>query len=230
MRTRISALCHRARAYDDRRTETLLEEIANAVTHGIGAGLAIAALVLAVICAAVTESAWAVVGASIYGSTLVLCFIVSALYHAIAHAPTKRVLLAYDHCAIFLMIAGTYTPVTLVALPGWEGWLLFGAVWALAILGVTLRLVWVRYMHPAFVLIYLMMGWLGFLFDRELIAGIGWDGLNLILIGGLCYTGGLVFYLWRKMPFNHALWHLAVLAGTIVQFFAIYDHVLPKAV
>ncbi len=229
MRTRISALCHRQRVHDGRRTESLLEEIANAVTHGIGAGLAIAALVLTVVYAAVTGSVWAVIGVSIYGSTLVLCFLASALYHGIAHARTKRVLLAFDHCAIFLLIAGTYTPITLVVLPGWEAWMLFGTVWALAILGVTLRLVWVRYMHPGFILIYLAMGWLGFLFDRELIEGIGWGGLNLILIGGLCYTGGLFFYLWRRLPFNHALWHLAVLGGTIVQFFAIYDYVLPKA-
>jgi hemolysin III len=228
MDKRPASLAQRARLRDLAR-ETILDEIANAVTHGIGTGLAIAALVLAVVYAAVTESAWAVVGASIYGATLVICFVVSTLYHSIPHRKAKQVLLAFDHCAIFLLIAGTYTPITLVILRGWEGWLLFGLVWGLAILGVALRLAWIRYMHPVFIAIYLAMGWVGFIFGRPLADGMGWEGLNLILIGGLCYTGGLVFYGWRRLPFNHALWHLAVMAGTICHFFAVYDHVLPRA-
>jgi hemolysin III len=209
--------------------ETLIEEIFSAITHGIGSGLAIAGLVLAVILAAVTGSAWAVVGASIYGATLVFCFLSSTLYHSLVNRKAKRVFLAFDHCAIFLLIAGTYTPITLIILPGWEGWLLFAIVWALALAGVSMRLVWLRSMHPVFLVIYLAMGWAGFLWAQPLSTGIGSQGLTLILVGGICYTGGLIFFAWKRLPFNHMLWHLAVMAGAIVHFFAVYDHVIPKA-
>jgi hemolysin III len=222
-------MVYRARMHDMRITETWTEEIANAVTHGIGAGLAIAALVLCVIAAAITGSPWAVIGATIYGASLVFCFLASTLYHGLSGARAKRICLAFDHCAIFLLIAGTYTPIILVVLEGWEAWLLFTVIWALAIGGVAMRLVWIRYMHPAFIFIYLAMGWCGFLFAGPLAEGIGERGIEMLLFGGLCYTGGLLFYAWRRLPFNHAIWHLAVLAGTILHFFVVYEHVLPKA-
>jgi hemolysin III len=230
MRRAFAHLARNARSeHADLARETLLEEIANAATHAIGAGLAVAALVLGVVYAAQVESAWAIVGAAIYGATLVFMFVASTLYHSIPKASVKRIFLAFDHCAIFLLIAGTYTPITLVVLTGWMGWTLFGLVWALAIAGVLLRLVWLRYMHPVFYLIYLAMGWIGFAMAGPLTARIGWGGVELILIGGVCYTGGLVFYALRRLPFNHALWHLAVIAGSILHFFAIYDYVIPTA-
>ncbi|MCW5771532.1 MAG: hemolysin III family protein [Rhodospirillaceae bacterium] len=230
MRRAFANLARRARdEHADIARESLPEEVANAVTHAIGVGLAIAALVLGVVYAAQIESAWAVVGASIYGATLVFMFLVSTLYHSIPHIKTKRVFLAFDHIAIFLLIAGTYTPITLVVLTGWMGWVLFGLVWALALIGILLRLVWLRYMHPVFYLIYLAMGWIGFFMGRPLEDKIGWNGVELILLGGVCYTGGIVFYALRRLPFNHALWHLAVMAGSILHFFAIYDYVIPAA-
>ena len=230
MRRAIAMLAYRARnEHEDLFRETLVEEIASAATHGIGAGLAVAALVLGVVYAAQVESAPAIVGAAIYGATLVFLFMVSTLYHSLPFAKAKRVFLAFDHCAIFLLIAGTYTPITLVVMEGWQGWLLFGVVWALALTGTLLRLVWVRYMHPLFYLIYLAMGWVGFLFAGPIGSKIGWNGIELILIGGICYTGGLVFYALRRLPFNHALWHLSVVAGSILHFFAIYDYVIPRA-
>ncbi len=229
MRRAVAAMAQRARAeHSDITNESLAEEIANAITHGIGVGLAIAALVLGVVYAANIGSAWAIVGAAIYGATLIFCFLVSTLYHSIGHIGTKRVFLAFDHCAIFLLISGTYTPITLI-LKGWQGWLLFGIVWGLALIGILLRLVWLRYMHPVFYVIYLAMGWVGFIFGGLIEDKIGWDGIEMILIGGVCYTGGLVFYALRRLPFNHALWHLAVMAGGIVHFFAVYDHVIPAA-
>ncbi len=228
MRRRLATIDHRAQDRALHR-ESLVNEIANATVHGIGVGLAITALVLGVVYAAFTESARAIVGTSIYGATLIFCFLVSTLYHSIPRQQTKRVLLAFDHCAIFLLIAGTYTPITLVILHGWKAWLLFGLVWGMALIGVALRLFWLRYIHPVFILIYLAMGWIGVAFGKPLAAGLGWEGLTLILIGGLCFTGGLIFYAWRRLPFNHALWHLAVLAGAIFHFFAVYDHVLPRA-
>lgn len=213
---------------DDEHGETLLEEIANAVSHGIGAGLAVAGLVMMTVVAAGTGSARAVVGAVIFGAMLFVMFLASTLYHSVGHRRKVPWLLAADHCAIFLLIAGTYTPITLVILPGGAGWLLFGLIWGLALIGVALRLFWLRYLHPAFIAIYLAMGWLGFFYGERLRQGLGEDGMGLILIGGLFYTLGLVFYVLRRVPYNHTLWHLCVLAGAVFHFFAVLHHVLPK--
>jgi hemolysin III len=231
MRRTIAALARRAREEDaDLARESLPEEVASALTHGIGAALAIAALVLGVLYAVRIESAWAVVAAAIYGSTLVCLFVVSTLYHAVAQPGLKRVFLALDHCAIFLLIAGTYTAITLTLMHGtWQGWVIFGIVWTLALAGMLLRLVWLRYMHPVFYLIYVGMGWIGLLFAEAVEAKVGKDAIELIIIGGVCYTGGLAFQALRKLPFNHALWHLAVLAGAILHFVAVYEHVMPRA-
>jgi hemolysin III len=231
MRAAIAMLARRARdEHTDLFSDTLWEEVASAVTHGIGAGLAIAALVLGVVYAAEIESAWAIVGAAIYGATLIFTFLASTLYHSLVNERAKRIFLAFDHIAIFLLIAGTYTAITLAVMNGtWQGWVMFGVTWGLALAGMLLRLVWLRYMHPVFYLIYLAMGWLGFMFADAVEAKVGWAGVEMILIGGVCYTGGLVFYALRKLPFNHALWHLSVLAGSIVHFFAIYDYVFPRA-
>jgi hemolysin III len=227
----IAELARRAREeHDDLARETLGEEIASAVAHAIGAGLAIAALVLGVVYAARVGSAWAVVAAAIYGATLIWMFLVSALYHAVFGARLKRLLLAFDHCAIFLLIAGTYTAIALTLMnDSWRGWVVLGTVWGLALSGMLLRLIWLRYMHPVFYVIYLVMGWIGFAFSDAVEAKVGGDGVLLIIIGGLCYTGGLALYGLRRLPFNHALWHLAVMAGAIVHFFAVYDHVIPRA-
>ena len=231
MRSALAALVRRARDdHDDLGSESFAEEVANAVTHAIGAGLAITALVLGVVYAARIESAWAIVAAAIYGATLVFMFLVSTLYHSIPHLRVKRVFLACDHIAIFLLIAGTYTAITLAVMSGtWQGWVIFGIVWGLALTGILLRVVWLRYMHPIFYVIYLAMGWLGFFFADAVEAKVGWDGVEMIIIGGVCYTGGMVFYALRKLPFNHALWHLSVLAGAIVHFFAVYDYIMPRA-
>jgi hemolysin III len=231
MRRAIAALARRAREEDaDLARESLPEEVASALTHAVGAALAIAALVLGVLYAARIDSAWVVVAAAIYGSTLVCLFVVSTLYHAIAHARLKRLFLALDHCAIFLLIAGTYTAITLTLMHGtWQGWVIFGVVWVLALAGMLLRLVWLRYMHPIFYLIYLGMGWIGFVFAETVEARVGKDAVALIIVGGICYTGGLVFHALRRLPFNHALWHLAVMAGAILHFVAVYDHVMPRA-
>jgi hemolysin III len=218
-----------ARPDEDEHGETLLEEIANAVSHGIGAGLAVAGLVMMVVVAAGTGSARATVGAAIFGAMLFVMFLASTLYHSVGHRRKVPWLLAADHCAIFLLIAGTYTPIALVILPGGPGWLLFGLIWGLAAIGIALRLFWLRYLHPLFIGIYLAMGWLGFFYGDRLRQGLGEDGMGLILIGGLFYTLGLVFYVLRRVPYNHTLWHLSVLAGAIFHFFAVLHFVLPKA-
>lgn len=209
--------------------ESLLERIGNAVTHGAGTGLSIAGLVLLIIAAAWTGSAGAILSVVVYGTSLIFLFLSSTLYHSLAHHRASELLEAFDHVGIFLLIAGTYTPFTLIALPGWQGWFLFGAIWALAVGGIAMRLVWVRYLHPVFVVIYVIMGWLGVMFGGPIGDHIGPQGINLLLIGGLFYTAGLVFFIWRTLPFNHMVWHLFVLAGSIFHFFAIYYYVVPTA-
>ena len=209
--------------------ETLLEQVANSATHFAGAGLAIAALVLLIVSAAQAGSAWAVVGVVIYGITLIFLFLNSGLYHAMPAGRTKEFFLSMDHVGIFLLIAGTYTPIIFIILTGWDGWILFGIIWGFAITGTLLRLIWLDDMHWSFIGIYLAMGWSGLLYGDKITSGIGPDGLNLILIGGLFYTLGLVFYAWRRLPFNHMAWHLFVLSGSIFHFFALFYYVVPQA-
>lgn len=209
-------------------TDSLIEEVANAVTHGIGAGLAIAALTILIIGAASTGNALAILAVILYGTTLFVLFLSSTLYHIIPNHRAREVLLTFDHCGIFLLIAGTYTPITVISLSGWRGWLLFGLIWGLALIGIAIRLFWIKYQHPIFIVLYVAMGWMGFIFSKSLGAALGVPGANLILIGGLFYTAGLVFFSWRKLPFNHMLWHLSVLAGSIFHFFAMVYYVVPK--
>ncbi len=206
--------------------ETLLEEIANAVTHGIGAALSIAGLVVMIVLAAINGGTWEVVAVTLYGATLVLVFLSSTLYHGVWHQGAKRVFRAFDHCAIYLLIAGTYTPIGLLVLPQPLGWVLCATLWTLALVGVVLRL-WLRRRHALSIPLYLAMGWLGVFWLGTLFDALGPAGSSLIVAGGLAYTGGLIFFAWRRLPFNHALWHLFVLAGSTCHFFAITLYVLP---
>ncbi|MHA1568874.1 MAG: PAQR family membrane homeostasis protein TrhA [Alphaproteobacteria bacterium] len=208
--------------------ESLVEEVANAVTHGVGATLAVAGLALLVVLAAMRDSAWAVVAVSIYGATLVLAYLASALYHGTWHEKAKRVFLSLDHCTIYLLIAGTYTPFTLLVLPSPLGPALCAAVWALALAGIVLRL-WSRRLHPLAIPLYLLMGWVGMGWAGTLFDSLGAGGGWLIVAGGLAYTSGLVFYAWRRLPFNHAVWHLFVLGGSVCHFLAVALYALPAA-
>jgi hemolysin III len=208
--------------------ETVLEEVANAVTHGIGAALSVAALAILVALAALDGGAGALVAAAIYGTTLILAYTSSTLYHGVRQRRAKRVFLTFDHCAIFLLIAGTYTPVTLLALPKPLGWILCAVLWTLAAGGIALRL-WLGKLSKLLIPLFLAMGWLGFAWSGTVFDSIGAGGWWLLLAGGIAYTGGLAFYAWRRLPFNHALWHLCVLAGSACHFFAVIDHVLPRA-
>jgi len=226
--TEVSTIGQTIRAAMERDGETFYEEFANAVTHGIGAVLAAAALALLVVIAASTGSAWAIVASSVYGSTLFLTFFSSSVHHGSWHLPTKSAFLALDHCAIFLLIAGTYTPITLLAFPQPLGWVLFGIIWSLAIIGISVRL-WLGRPHWFLVPVFIIMGWLGFLWVDIFFEHMGTAGSWLILSGGIAYTLGVVFYLWRSLPFNHAIWHLWVLAGSICHFVAIALYAVPQA-
>ena len=201
--------------------ESLTEEIANAITHGIGAALSIAGLVVMVVLAAVSPTPWSVAAVAVFGASLILLYLISTLYHAIPHAGTKRILRILDHSTIFLLIAGTYTPIALLALAGGPDWVLLSLIWALALVGIGLqvaaagRLEWIR------IGLYVVMGWLVVAWAGPVVAGLGWGGSSLLLAGGVAYTGGLAFYAWDRLPFNHAIWHLFVLAGSTAHFLAI---------
>ena len=206
---------------------TLREEIANSITHGVGILFSVAGLAVLIGLAARYGDAWHIVSCSIFGATMILLYTASTLYHGITHPGAKQVLRICDHCAIFLLIAGTYTPFTLVNLRGPWGWSLFGTIWGLALLGIVLQLTPWRRFRVLSVLLYVGMGWAIVVATKPLLHAVAPGGLLLLALGGLAYTGGLGFYAWRSLPHNHAIWHLFVLAGSVLHFFAILLYVIP---
>jgi hemolysin III len=214
---------------------SLAEEIANAVTHGIGAALAVAGLVVLVLLAAQTGSGAALAAALIYGGALVLLYLASTLYHGIPHRPTKAVMLLLDHCAIFVLIAGTYTPFALLAFPPEHGRPLLVAIWSLAGLGIAVKVAafFLRALERfdgLSVLFYLAMGWLGLGWGADIMfASLSTGALAWLFAGGLLYTAGVAFYRWERLPFNHAVWHLFVLGASACHFASVAGYVLPEA-
>lgn len=202
-----------------------LEEWANSITHGIGAALAVAGLVVMLVMTIGNGSPWQIVSASIYGSTLIIMFLASTLYHAIQYTPARKVLRQADHMAILYLIAGSYTPLTLVTLNGPWGWSLFCVVWGLTVIGTVLQLSPARKYKFLMVGLYLTMGWAAVVAAKPLINSMNPAGLGLILAGGLAYSGGVIFYVNKRIPFNHAIWHLFVLAGAILHYFAMLFYV-----
>lgn len=203
------------------------EEIANSLTHGVGAVLAITALAVLVAFASLRGDAWHIVSGAIFGATLIIAYTTSTLYHSIPIPRVKAFLRTLDHASIFLLIAGTYTPLLLVSLRGPWGWSLFGVVWSVAILGVVLKFVLKARGHGLMVALYVALGWVIVVALDPLREAIGTDGLLWLLAGGIAYTGGVLFYLWRKLPYHHAIWHCFVMAGSALHFFAILYHVIP---
>ncbi len=203
------------------------EELANALSHGLGIALSLAAVSLLAVFAALNGTARHIVSFSIYGATLVVLYTASTLYHSFRNPRVKRILRVCDHAAIYLLIAGTYTPFTLVVFHGAFGWVLFGIVWGLAATGVILKLLFVGRFHGVAVGLYIAMGWLVVIGLKPLVHNLASGGLALLVIGGVLYTGGTVFYASKRIPWNHAIWHLFVLGGSICQFFAILFYALP---
>jgi hemolysin III len=205
------------------------DELASSVIHGIGILLSIGALTALVMRTAQAGRASDVLASAVYGMSLVALYSASTLYHAIRLESARRWLRTLDHIAIFLLIAGTYTPFTLIALRGAWGWSLFGMVWSLALLGSALELgMFKRYRRFA-VLLYVAMGWIGIVAFRPLLAHLQFGGMVLLLAGGAAYTLGVPFYLWRKLPYHHSVWHVFVLAGSVLQFLAVFFYVVPNA-
>ena len=207
---------------------SLGEEIAHSVTHGLGVILSIAALAILVTFAALRGNAWHIVGSAVFGVTLIFLYTASTLYHSITHPGAKKVLRILDHAAIFVLIAGTYTPFTLVNLRGGWGWTLFVLIWGLALVGIVYKVTASSRFRLLSVLLYLAMGWLVLVAIEPLVVSVAVPGLWLLLAGGLCYTLGLVFFLWRRLPYSHAVWHVFVLAGSICHFFAVLLYLIPR--
>ena len=208
---------------------TLGEEIANSVTHGVGIVLGIAGLGVLTAFASLRGDAWHIVGCSIFGAAMILLYTTSTLYHSIPHPRAKAVLRTLDHSAIFILIAGTYTPFLLVNLRGPWGWSLFGVIWGLALIGIGLRIARGRRSTLLSVGLYVGMGWAVVVAIEPMLDGIAPGGLLLLLLGGLAYTLGVAFYVWKRLPYHHAIWHGFVLAGSILHFFAILFYVIPLA-
>lgn len=200
---------------------TVAEERAHVLTHGLGLVLSVAGLAVLIALASARSDVWSTTGTAIFGATLVLLYLSSTLYHSARAEMTKRLLRKFDHAAIFLLIAGTYTPFLLVNLRGPWGWSLFGVIWALAVAGITLKFWFAGRFRLASTLLYIGMGWLVLVALRPMLQLVPASALWLLLAGGLSYTLGTVFYLWKNLPYHHAIWHLFVLGGSVCHFFAV---------
>ena len=209
------------------RIQSLGEEIANSVVHGVGAALAVAAVPLLVVSAVSRGGAAQVTANAIFGATLVLVYLSSTLYHALARNRAKKVLRVIDHAAIYLLIAGTYTPFTVGVLRGAWGWALFGVVWGLAVTGVALTGSLGVRLPRLSTAVYVAMGWLIVVAIKPLVSQLPAAGLGWLLAGGVAYTGGVVFYAWQRLRFHHAVWHLCVLAGSACHFVAVIRYAAP---
>ncbi len=199
--------------------QTLGEEIANSITHGTGVALSIAALVILVVFAAKRSDAFKVVSFSIYGATMIILYLASTLYHAFPQPNVKRFFRILDHSSIFLLIAGTYTPVMIGTIRGGWGWTFFGIIWALAIIGINLKIFAMGKLKVLSTIIFIFMGWMVVIAVNPIKQATNHAFLMWMLIGGLAYTLGVVFYAWKKLPYHHSIWHLFVLGGSICHFF-----------
>ncbi|OGG98799.1 MAG: hemolysin III [Candidatus Lambdaproteobacteria bacterium RIFOXYD1_FULL_56_27] len=203
------------------------EELANSWSHGLGAGAAVVGVTLILILAAQRADGYSVAGLSVYGASLVLLYLVSAFFHGVKNPRLKEALKLADHCSIYLLIAGTYTPFLLTFLRGPWGWSLFGVIWGLAVLGILGKVLWRNRFHRVAVALYLGMGWLILVAFKPMSetfpVGLVW----WVLAGGLFYSFGVIFYLWERLPYNHGVWHLFVLAGSLSHFLGMLFYLIP---
>ncbi|GAB6988879.1 hemolysin III family protein [Paenibacillus pini] len=205
------------------------EEVANAITHGIGALLSVAALVLLIVFSSTKGTAWHVISFSIYGVTMLLLYLSSTLVHSFKEGKVKDLFEIFDHSSIYLFIAGSYTPFMLVAIRGPLGWSLFGTVWGIALLGCAFKAFFTKRFLFMSTVFYLIMGWLIVIAWGPLTAAVAPGGIVLLAVGGGLYTLGTIFYVWRGFPFHHAVWHLFVLAGSIAHFLSVIMYLLPNS-
>ncbi len=209
------------------RFYSLGEEIMNGVTHGVGAALSVAGLTVLVVLAVLYGNVKQVVSFSIYGASLIILYVASTLYHSFQQPKVKRVFRIIDHASIFLLIAGTYTPFLLLGVQGAWGWTFLILIWGLAILGVSFKALFINRLQKLSVLMYILMGWLGVLVIKTLLANIPVGGLVWLAVGGAAYTIGVIFYALKKIPYMHGVWHLFVLLGSVCHYFAVLLYLAP---
>ena len=209
--------------------QTLGEEIANAITHGLGTAFSISGLTLLVATATMLQDRWRIVGVSIYGGTLVFLYLASTLYHSFQFKPVKQVFHILDHIGIFFLIAGTYTPFLLIKMRDTPGWILLISLWILAIIGAFIKAFYSHRYTKASPLIYIMMGWAVIFRLNAFIDVVDFGGQILVLAGGLSYTIGVIPFLMHRIPYNHAIWHLFVMGGSVCHFIAIFRYILPMS-
>ncbi len=203
------------------------EELFNSITHGIGVLISIAGLVLLIVFSSIYGNSIHIVSCTIFGSALVLLYTASTLYHSFQTPKLKYVFRILDHSCIYILIAGTYTPFTLVTIRGVLGWSIFALVWSLTIIGVVLKAFFVHRFNIISTIAYILMGWIVIFAIKPLFQTLPGGGLILLICGGLAYTLGTIFYSWNRLPFNHAIWHLFVLTGSVCHFFAVMLYVIP---
>lgn len=217
-----------------RRRFTYKEELANAISHLAGAVLGTIALAAMVIYSVKNGSSWHIIASSVFGATMVLLYLSSTLNHWLPKGKGKEFFFAFDQIAIYLLIAGTYTPFALVALHGTLGWIIFGIEWGLALLGLIIKIAnpgkYAKGVNLYFIASYIIMGWIIIIAIQEIVEAISMNGFVWVIIGGFFYSFGIIFYRWRKLLYHHLIWHLFVIAGTISHFIAIYFYVLPISI
>jgi hemolysin III len=209
---------------------TLLEDTLNSITHGAGVLFSIIGLILLIAFSSRYGQINHIISCTIFGTALVLLYTASTLYHSSRKPTVKHFFKIVDHSCIYVLIAGTYTPFMLVVIRGSLGWAIFAIVWSLTILGIVFKVFFVNRFRIISTIAYLAMGWLIIFAIKPLFQTLPGEGIAWLVAGGLAYTMGIVFYIWKKLPFNHAIWHLFVLAGSICHFMAVFFYVVPTKV
>lgn len=213
-------------ALKPKKRYSLGEEIFNSVSHGAGALLSVAGTVILIVFSAIYSDAWAVVASAIYGASLIILYTMSTLYHAITNRKAKKFFRIMDHNTIFFLIAGTYTPITLIPLRGVLGWVLFGIVWGAAAVGIVFNSINLEKFRKPSVICYIMMGWVIIFAVKPMLEEVNVLSLWFLLIGGLFYTFGIIFYAVKKVKYFHSVWHLFTVAGSVFQFFSVLFMIL----
>ena len=208
---------------------TLKEEIANGVTHGVGLGGSLAGAALLIVVTALKGDGWQIASSIVYGSALITLYTASMLYHSFQGERVKRALRIFDHCSIYLLIAGSYTPFALVSLRGGWGWTLFGLVWSLAVAGIVFKVFFTGRLNTLSTVVYVLMGWLAVVAAKPIVEALPAGAVWLLLVGGVTYTAGTIFYHNRRVPYSHAIWHLFVICGSVFHYLAISNYVLLPA-
>lgn len=202
------------------------EEVAHAITHGIGALLSMVALVLLIVSSTLNGSALVIVSTTVFGCTMLFMYVSSTIVHSLPVGKWKDIFLIIDHASIYVFIAGTYTPFVLIQINGGFGWTLFGIVWGCAFMGIILKLFFVKKFVILSTFFYILMGWMIVIAWKPLTEALHTNGIILLVTGGIIYTLGSVFYVWKRIPYHHVIWHVFVLAGSIFHFFAIFLYVI----